>query len=141
MLEYTAKCEGLAVAKSDLTLASLIKSVLDRVCSPALSCAAKSTSPAPRQFGREPQQDAAALPDDQLPNDDFGFGAKRFEPRPAPSKAPREGKTKEELAAIRKAWMKTKFKDRANPKDPLSATATTVDNNTDLFNKSIKAEK
>lgn len=89
-------------------------------------------------FGGEPQQDEV-----QLINDDFGFETKKFEPRPAPAKAPREGKTKEELAAIRKAWMKTKFKDRANPKDPLSATATVApsDNMNDLFNKSIKAEK
>ena len=30
-------------------------------------------------------------------------------------------KTKEELAEIRKKWMKTKFRDREDPKNPLSS--------------------
>lgn len=38
--------------------------------------------------------------------------------------------------------MKTKFKDRTNPKDPLSATNINITNNTaDIFVKSMKAEK
>ena len=83
-----------------------------------------SASPAGGQLGGEPQQDQDT-----------------HDSRPTAAKAPKEGKTKEELAAIRKAWMKTKFRDRANPKDPLSAISPTPDQSTDLFNKSLKQEK